>query len=224
MGYSSSCEAKALIAHFKLSLCISKPWKVYCDREEEQFLIISGVGPYASAAAVSFLNYYLSNLAHICYLNLGIAGKANARLGDFFQVAKISDLSSGKNFYPHIFSGLSFPLSSVLTSAKIQKEYPADCMVDMEAAAFFSVARKFQSIEKIASFKIISDTSEKELGIISSQFVLSLIENSMSKIIKIVQFYKTLSAQEAKIIAESESESILNKFHFSQYQKSQLEN
>ena len=83
------CEAKAIVSHFKLQLCLSYPWKLYRDAKAEQFLIISGVGGYNCAAALAFLNQYLGHARHICYLNFGIAGKYEAQLGDIYQVNKV---------------------------------------------------------------------------------------------------------------------------------------
>ena len=101
------CEAKPLIAHYRLRRDRNAVgFAVY--RNEQIALIVSGIGRVAAATAVGYLQALLGNQRNCAWLNVGIGGHRNYCIGDTYLAHKISLLSSN-HWYPPLILNSSCP-------------------------------------------------------------------------------------------------------------------
>jgi hypothetical protein len=134
-------EALPIIEHFKLKNRNSI-W------QNEKFnLIITGSGKIKSAINTALL---LKDFPYFT-INFGIAGSNCFEVAEGFFIDKIVDTDTGFEYYPDFFK----ESTTLYTTSKVGKYYS---LVDMEGSGFFEAAYKFLSVEKIALYKIVSDT------------------------------------------------------------------
>lgn len=161
-------EAKPLIE--TLGLKISRESNVFpVYRNETHILTVSGIGKVFSAASVAFLlTKYKEEISHSSWIfNFGICGapEKKYRLGESYLIHKITEESSGKNFYPDVLFRSGLRESALITYDKPvfsdgTYELP-NALVDMEASGFFQTSRKFFSSERIRIVKTVSDHFER---------------------------------------------------------------
>ena len=69
------CEAEPIIQYFKMDCYINTgPFSVFCDREKEHWLVLSGVGQINSASATTYLSEISDAPPWAGWINIGIAG------------------------------------------------------------------------------------------------------------------------------------------------------
>jgi hypothetical protein len=134
-------EAQEIIKHFKLKQNNS------IFQNEKINLIITGSGKIKSAINTALL---LKKYPYFT-INFGIAGSNKYKINEGFFIHKIVDTDSLLEYYPDFFKNSS----TLYTVSKIKDYYP---LTDMEGSGFFEAAYKFLSVEKIALYKIVSDT------------------------------------------------------------------
>ena len=95
------CEAKPIVDYYKLSALPNCIFPIYSN--EQINVVVSGIGKVDTSAAMTYL--FVKTLEHknSAWLNYGIAGHKSAALGTWFNVNKISEVSSGLNWYPSRF-------------------------------------------------------------------------------------------------------------------------
>lgn len=164
------CEAKPLVAHFKLKKDNSShPFALYYN--DNTVLAVSGCSKIAMAAAVAYSLAKFQHSAHPVLVNVGIAGHKSANLGDLFAAHKITDVETGKHFYPQLVAKLPCPTLAINTVSTPETHYLDDCLYEMEASAFYEIAARFTSSELIQAFKIISDNQESSINQIDAKLV-----------------------------------------------------
>ena len=94
------------------------------------------------------------------FLNIGIAGHRDYKLGEIVLVSKVTDNKTKYNWYPSLLwedkNKNKSPLSNGIGFPKIR--YANQMLLyDMEASGFFKSARNFVGPEKVQCIKIISD-------------------------------------------------------------------
>ena len=102
------CEAAPLIRAWNLKKTEKNlKWDVYVDEEKTRCLVITGVGPVASAAAVSAVFTKFEAAKGDVMINIGtccvIAGKTpseRTKIGDILLINKLTDGTTGRDFYP----------------------------------------------------------------------------------------------------------------------------
>ena len=102
------CEAAPLIRAWNLKKTEKNlKWDVYVDEEKTRCLVITGVGPIASAAAVSAVFTKFEAAKRDVMINIGtccvIAGKTpseRTKIGDILLINKLTDGTTGRDFYP----------------------------------------------------------------------------------------------------------------------------
>ncbi|TGK28153.1 phosphorylase [Leptospira gomenensis] len=161
-------EAKPLIQI--LGLKISRESNVFpVYRNETHILTVSGIGKVFSAASVAFLlAKYEKEISPTSWIfNFGICGapKESFRTGESYLVNKVTDASTGKNYFPDILFRSDLPESDLITYDKPVfadqiSELP-NTLVDMEASGFFQTSRKFFTSERIRIVKTVSDHFER---------------------------------------------------------------
>lgn len=180
------CEAKPLIDHYRLKPSSAKSLlQIYAS--DNVSLIISGVGKANSATAVACLQGITKTNEHITWLNVGIAGHANMEIGTSALAHKITDASTGQNWYPAFVTKPNIPTASLLTVEQPEQDYREDTLYDMEAAGFFAAANRFAPSELIHCFKCISDNRASPAGHISKKIVTELIAAQLKTIFTLAE-------------------------------------
>ncbi|HHW48064.1 MAG TPA: nucleoside phosphorylase [Clostridiaceae bacterium] len=158
-------EAVPLIEYFKLKKDMGiHAYAVY--RNSDIALIVSGVGKIRSAAALA----YLCALYHVTekdiLMNIGFCGSGSRKhpLGTLLLINKITDMDTGKDYYPDVFCGRDFPKESLRCYSRAVREddvsQGTDIFCDMESSGFIETAKKFVYAHNIVILKIISDYLE----------------------------------------------------------------
>ena len=117
------------------------------------------------------------------WINLGLAGHKNHRIGDLFLVNKIKDSSSNKMYYPFVAHS---KLKSIqcITYEKENLDYN-ESLSEMEASGFFYSANKFSSLELVQVLKIISDNEKESINFNDKHKIYDLISSNKKKIINL---------------------------------------
>lgn len=212
-------EARALIRHFRLK----RQHAVHafaCFRNDDYFLIESGIGKINTAAAVAWSQAHLDTLNPVM-INIGMAGHKDKTIGDLYIAHRIEDKTSGHRVYPAMTGRLNLLSDNLLTLDHPCTDYPQDIMLDMEASAFFHTASRFTTLELIQSIKVISDNQENPARRMKDKEVEALISPHLLAI------HNTATALAAlrTTITPTPSRDYLHitqKWHFSQYQQQQL--
>ncbi len=175
------CEARPLVQAWKLKKnSPQQPFTIYAN--DERVVVISGIGKLAMAAAVAYTMCLYPDALNPVLLNFGIAGHQFFPVGSLYLADKITDLENTKNYYPQLTFGDDFFTNSLTTVSKPQINYEGDSLFDMEAAAFYEIATKFNTNELVHCLKIVSDNSEVSLANISEETVIAWITNKIDEI------------------------------------------
>jgi nucleoside phosphorylase len=175
------CEAKPLIAHFKLKKRLNvRPFAVY--EKDAVCLTVTGVGKNAMAAGVAYTQALFNTVENPVLINIGIAGHRDHPLGSLFLIDKITDADSHKSHYPPLISKAPCASGAIQTAAKPQLDYAHDQLCDMEASAFYETATRFSTGELVQCLKIISDNQHSPATLIHAQQVSVLIADQLEAI------------------------------------------
>ena len=196
-------------------------------------LIISGIGKITAATATAYLqgiisskknNYTNSNISP-AWLNIGIAGSSQDKVGHDILAHRIIDKSNNLNYYPTLSFKTPCLTADVITVDEPEINYNSNAVYDMEAAGFFIAASQFSSSELIHCYKIISDNKVSSTDKITKSFTTELIHNKMATIIDIVSKLSELE-KTMQTIQQTypKYETILNRWHFTVTQQHQLQN
>ena len=156
------CEARPLIRHFHLSRAEGS-LPVFTG--DEITLIETGTGPLSAAAMTAALLSRSPLRPSDFLINLGIcAGLFKEKRGAAFLIHRLSDLSSGRDYYPDILAASIHAEARLFTGAGIYEagktEVPAGhgpAVYDMEGAAVFHAASLFLAPHQMRFLKIVSD-------------------------------------------------------------------
>lgn len=177
-------EATPLIEHFKLKSIQSGPFR-YFSRDRVR-LIISGMGKINAAAATAALLHHQEFLDQAICINLGIAGHQNLACGSCFVAHRISDSSSGSDWYPQLTFNPHCATSRLRTVEEPSTDYPENSGLDMEASGFYPIATRYIAGELTQVVKVVSDTPDNNLEELNKHKVTQLIANAMPDILGVV--------------------------------------
>ena len=214
-------EATAIIQFYKLKLCNEIPFKIY--RNEDMWLIISGIGRINCAAATAYLQCTAANDQYQLWINVGIAGHKNLDVGQAVVAHKIVDATTDKKWYPPLLVKLPVQTAEITTVDVPETTYPTTSVYEMEAASFYAVATKFATSELVHCFKIISDNEQQHIQNITRQKVQQLVEQNIEYIDDIC----TRLQQVAKSLPQKnpqEWQSILQQWKFTSAGQKRLRN
>lgn len=220
-----SCEARPLLDFYQLKKDIrATVFDLYCHRELPLALLVTGVGKLKMAAAVAWVYQYLGLSQEARYINIGIAGSRHFSLGDVIIAEKIIDSSAGRVYFPFIADQPFDRLACVSSYDRPVSEYPEQGVVDMEAAAFFVSAGLFVTIEHLLCIKIVSDTPLHSCHSLSKSDVMRFIDDRMVFIDGRIQSFlsKISNAQSVLTNLQQNFESLIKRWHFTEYQKNSL--
>lgn len=122
-------EARPLVDRFGMEQDAAEPFAVY--RGEDAWLIVSGHGKAAAAAATAYLHLHAGGEPGRVWLNVGLGGHSQRTLGEGVVAHKISDGASGASWYPQLVVDSPSPTVSVLTAGAVdcfsRSGTPAGC-------------------------------------------------------------------------------------------------
>jgi len=191
-------EAKPIIAEYKLHFeCSEYGFKLYrggrtlkkTDLEMEHgdiFLLVTGVAKVNMAAAMMWVRQYCQFESVI---NIGVAGHASLSIGDVVLINKVIDDDSEKAFYPSINFRWRGQQSALKTVSQPTDEYSVEYAFDMEASAFFEIANRCVTTDKIHILKVISDNADnpyQELTAQNLQAGVVLLLDPLKALLKLV--------------------------------------
>ena len=155
-------EARPLVERFGMQAVGEGPFPVY--RGQAGWLIVSGQGKAAVAAATAYLHLLSGAVPCRAWLNVGLGGHSERPLGEGVVAHKISDGASGASWYPQLVIDSPRPTVPVLTVERVDEEYSLPWVYESEAAGFFPTACRFSVAELVHCFKVISDNPDATLA------------------------------------------------------------
>ena len=97
---ATNSEARPLIDLFKLKK--KKLKKNFIYENQSISLTITGIGKVNSAIGVTQTYFFYNQKSDNIWINIGLAGHKNLKVGDICSVSKISDNEIDKKFFPFI--------------------------------------------------------------------------------------------------------------------------
>ena len=151
------------------------PFSIY--RNQDTILTVTGTGPLSAAAAVSSVLSIHPVGEEDFLINAGLAaGISNASLQTVYRIHKVTDLSSGRDYYPDLLISSSAPEASLITGGKLYSQNPVPDQIsremlrselpvmkdepvlyDMEASGIVQAASHFLAPHQIRILKAVSD-------------------------------------------------------------------
>ena len=123
-------EAMPFIRNLNLKM-EEGPFSIY--RNPDTILTVTGTGPLSAAAAVSSVLSIHPAGEEDFLMNIGIAaGISNASLQMVYRIHKVTDLSSGKDYYPDLLITPSTPEASLITGARRYTNEPTSDPISRE--------------------------------------------------------------------------------------------
>ena len=174
-------EATPLINYWDLK---ENSKKFYSNKKKKINLIISGIGKKKSERATICLAEKTNKNSF--FLNIGIAGHKDFKLGEIFLVSKVTDNKTKYNWYPSLLWKTKIKKAPLVTVRFPKIRYLTRCLYDMEASGFFRGARKFVGPEMAQSIKIISDNKKSSILNISSNKIENWIKSKITTIDKLI--------------------------------------
>lgn len=175
-------EAHGLIRELELKKNTAyAPFEVFDNESAGIRLVVTGVGEIAAAAATAAVCArdgadaadFLINIGCCAAANAGAdsgcetvdsgmdsgSGAANtAQIGDLHLCHKITELATGKTFYPDILYRHSWKERELVTGMQpMQRAAAQEVLYDMEAAAVYQAGIRFFSPDRMIFLKVVSD-------------------------------------------------------------------
>ena len=135
-------------------------FRVFVSESGDVALILSGIGKVAAAAATACLamqDIPEETQTAAVWLNIGIAGHGSGTLGEAFLAHKVEDRATGRSFYPPLVFSPPCLTAPLVTVDRVEDEYGAPVLYDMEASGFMATATRFTTAELVHSLKVVSD-------------------------------------------------------------------
>ncbi len=213
-------EAHPFITRFQLKKDLSHThFQVFLDGEGSLCLIISGTGSLPAAAAVSSIctEYKAGSSESADFLlNVGVCGqigkesvqdrKKACQTGTLFLCNKISELSTGKTFYPDLLYRHSFVEAQIVTGPRPYTQIPsaknnlgeeADFyLYDMEAAAVYQAGSYYLGPHQMSFLKIVSDNGNCQD--VTPRQIQELVGQNMESISQYITGLKAILREESQ--------------------------
>jgi len=184
-------EALPLISYWNLK---KNRKKFYSNKKKGINLIISGIGKKKSEKATKYLGE--KTCKNSFFLNVGIAGHKNYKLGEITLVSKVTDNKTKYNWYPSLLWKTKIKKTPLITVGFPKIRYTTNFLYDMEASGFFKGAREFVGPEMVQCIKIISDNKKNSILNISSSKIENWINNKITIINKLIKEFLKIKKKE----------------------------
>ncbi len=217
------CEARPLVNSLGLVRENSGgTFKVYSGNDCR--LVVSGPGYALAAAATAYAgSIQAGGPFQAGWLNIGVAGHPVFEMGRPILADKVIDGISGQNWYPQLLFDWDGDTGPVRTVAAPESQFDVGACHDMEAAAFFTVANRFSTIELIHCLKIVSDNGLTSSDRLRPSMVTELVTDALPQIKLLVGVVEQLvHDKRGQDEIPDLWEPLLEKWHFSETQGLQL--
>ena len=218
---ATNSEARPLIDLFKLKK--KKLKKNFIYENQSISLTITGIGKVNAAIGVTQTYFFYNQKSDNIWINIGIAGHKNLKVGDICSVSKISDNEIDKKFFPFI-NGFRMQNQECLTIGKQKKSYSSS-IYDMESSGFYQSACKYSSKELLQIVKIISDNQYESIDFKNKEIVYNLIINHKKLINELCSFMFRLKKRIFPIsnkISDTELNNLFSKIKFTFTEREQM--
>jgi adenosylhomocysteine nucleosidase len=192
-------EAKPIAARFGLERVqpdIAFP--VY--RGRHLTLVVTGPGKVNAAAATAFLGSLGGCSKEAIWVNFGIAGHAERRVGEVLLASRIRDSGSGQVWNPSLPAVPPFPADCLLTLDRPDLGYEHEGMVDMEASGFFPTACRYSSFDLVQVLKVISDNRNNTAEGLGAKQVRSLMAGLLEPVELLVSSLQARAQPRGEVI------------------------
>ena len=196
-------EADPFISYFRLKRNMSiSAFSVY--QKGEISLVISGTGKLRAAIATTLLLTLCGqNTENHLLVNVGFCGCFDKRIpiGSIFQIAKVSDTDTLRDYYPELHDARVLPIQSLACYSHIVREEEDDIrrrpegtlLCDMESAGIMETSARLLETHRVMILKIVSDHLAEisttradyiEMMTSHADFLISTIEKTYSEMEK----------------------------------------
>jgi nucleoside phosphorylase len=182
------CESEEIISHYQLHKDNSNSrFQVFADLDGTIRVVITGVGAIAAATAVGSTAERYSIGKEDMLLNFGVCAGVNVPCGDLYLCSKLTELETGRTFYPdmlyrhpfgeaalvtgrNMWTGIGEAESAsepaapraVINSEEVKQpeartQELAATLYDMEAAAIYQAASYYVGPHRMQFLKLVSD-------------------------------------------------------------------
>ena len=182
-------EAEEIIKKYALERVATTPFLVYKNRDIDIWLVLSGIGQINAVAATTYLYVKSDASYNTIWINFGIAGSRNFKVGELVQIDKITSNDFRDNYYPSpaTFKKNNIERTNLITVNRPEELFKKDGVYDMEGYAFFSFAKKIASYELVSVLKIISDIPGTDISKIDKLEVERLVSKKVQTIEKFLE-------------------------------------
>ena len=176
---ATSSEARPIIDFYRLKKKEVSNFVIY--NNDAISLTISGIGKINAAMSITHTFHEFNQQKNNVWINLGLAGHKNKKIGDIFLVDKIIDNETQEKKYPIIIDNCKIEQQSCITFNKENFNYTKS-LYDMEVSGFFFGCEKYTIKEFIHSIKIISDNENKKITFSNKEVIKNLFIKRIEKI------------------------------------------
>lgn len=199
-------EAGPLVRHFGMSRDRgASGFRIYA--RDGMRLVVTGVGKINAAGGVAYLGGRDAALQR-AWLNVGLAGHESLAVGTGTVAHKITDRVLARSWYPQQVDDFPGIGAHVVTYDHAITDYPPSAVCEMEAAAFYSIAKRFGSSELIQCYKVISDNAASDIATVSPTLARDLIGDNLKHVDSMVNRLSDLARQ--VINSEQTKQELLN--------------
>lgn len=215
-------EARPLVDRFRMETVHDGPFRVY--QGEGAWLVVSGQGKAAAAAAVAYLHLMSGGALGRAWLNVGVGGHSRRPVGEGVVAHKVTDHASGLSWYPQLVVDSPGPTVPLLTIERVEEEYSPPWVYETEAAGFVPIACRFSLVELVHCYKVISDNPDATLSRqMSGAYVEELIQRNLEGIEGFARSLTDLALEMEILSADPPGyRGILERWHFNAPQQRRL--
>ena len=208
--------------NLKLAECTDYINKIYNNKSNTIWLIISGIGNKKAIKAVNFL-YEISNCNHnSLWINIGIAGHIKFKPGKLYEIKKVTYIKNNKVFYYSNSLISCFEMHEACSVDKQEKKFKDNYIYDMESYGFIQSVEKICLRENICILKVISDNSENQPSnykVFAYDYIKKNIEIINKGLVNYAKEIKTNALDHSGIM------NVLNqKYHITFYNNKKIQN
>ena len=185
---ATNSEARPLIDLFKLKKKQLKQTFIY--ENQSISLTITGIGKVNSAIGVTETYFHYNQKKNNIWINIGLAGHKDLKIGNICAANKITDNETNKDFFPFT-NGFHMQNQECLTVGTHEKNYCSK-IYDMESSGFYQTACKYSSHELLQIVKIISDNQYESIDFKNKEVVYNIITNHKKLINELCSFMLNL--------------------------------
>jgi len=193
-------EARPLVERFGMEPAGDGPFAIY--RGDDAWLIVSGLGKAAAAAATAYLHLFSGGEMGRAWLNVGLGGHS-AR--PWAKASSLTRSPTGRAAPPGIpnwwWTARGPPCRCSRSSGWRRSTRCRGCTYG-EAAGFFPTACRFSVAELVHCFKVVSDNSDATLSRrMSSTFLEHLIARNLGDLEAFARDLAAMAEELARLTA-----------------------